>query len=235
MHKTISLLAVALFVALCSPTFADEWVTLKNCRLLENESNDGDSFHVKADGEEYLFRLYHVDTPESEIDSAVADRVAEQAAHFGLTQEESIRGGEKAKEFTKKALSKPFSVVTRWQKAMGRSKLQRYYAVVLVGGNDDLAELLVKAGFARAHGQVVDAPKGKSMADYARMEKTAKAGKMGLYGGNKPKTSESSESRFGSSPSRLPVRNQPVAPPADGGLDVLSGDSIPPISVGDFQ
>jgi len=36
MHKTISLLAVALFVALCSPTFADEWVTLKNCRLLEN-------------------------------------------------------------------------------------------------------------------------------------------------------------------------------------------------------
>ena len=77
-------------------------------------------------------------------------------------------------------------------------------AVVLVGGNDDLAELLVKAGFARAFGQVVDAPKGKSMADYARMEKTAKAGKMGLYGGNKPKTSESSGSRLGSSPSRLP-------------------------------
>jgi endonuclease YncB( thermonuclease family) len=176
-----------------------------------------------------------VDTPESEIDSAVADRVAEQAEHFGLSQEQSLRGGERAKDFTKKALSKPFSVVTRWQKAMGRSKLQRYYAVILVGGNDDLAEMLVKAGFARAHGQVVDAPKGKTMAEYARMEKSAKAGKMGLYGGNSPKTSESSEARLGSSSSRLPVRNQPVAPPSDGGLDALSGDIIPPISVGDFQ
>jgi endonuclease YncB( thermonuclease family) len=225
----------AITLALCGSAFADEWQTLTNCRLIENESNDGDSFHVKADGEEYLFRLYHVDTPESEIDSAVADRVAVQAEHFGLTQEESLRGGEKAKEFTEKVLAKPFSVVTRWQKAMGRSKLQRYYAVVLVGGNDDLAELLVKAGFARAFGQVVDAPKGKSMADYARMEKTAKAGKMGLYGGNKPKTSESSESRLGGSPSRLPVRNQPVEPSNDGDVDVLSSDIIPQISIGDFQ
>ena len=58
---------------------------------------------------------------------------------------------------------------------------------------------------------------------------------MGLYGGNKPKTSESSESRLGSGPSRLPVRNQPVATPDDGGLDVLSGDIIPQIEIGDFQ
>ena len=228
-------IAVALLLALYGSAFADEWVTLKNCRLLENESNDGDSFHVKADGEEYLFRLYFVDTPESEIDSAVADRVAVQAEHFGLTQEESLRGGEKAKKFTEKVLAKPFSVVTRWQKALGRSKLQRYYAVVLVEGDDDLAELLVKAGFARAFGQVVDAPKGKAMADYARMEKTAKAGKMGLYGGNKPQTSESSESRLGGSPSRLPVRGQPAEPPADGGVDVLSSDIIPQIGIGDFQ
>ena len=155
----------AITLALCGSAFADEWQTLTNCRLIENESNDGDSFHVKADGEEYLFRLYHVDTPESEIDSAVADRVAVQAEHFGLTQEKSLQGGEKAKEFTEKVLSKPFSVVTRWQKALGRSKLQRYYAVVLVGGNDDLAELLVNAGLPRAFGQVVDAPKEKSMSD----------------------------------------------------------------------
>ena len=151
---------VAAFAVLLNSTFADEWVTLKDCRLLENPSNDGDSFHVMHNGEEYLFRLYHVDTPESEIDSAVADRVAVQAEHFGLTQEESLRGGEKAKEFTKKALSKPFSVVTRWQKALGRSKLQRYYAIILVDGKNDLAELLIRAGMARAFGQVVaDPPK----------------------------------------------------------------------------
>jgi hypothetical protein len=73
-------------------------------------------------------------------------------------------------------------------------------------------------------------PKGKSMADYARMEKTTKAGKMGLYGGNKPKTSESSESRLGSSPSRLPAKNQPATAPADVGADALSGDLMPQTS-----
>ena len=74
----------AIVLALCGSAFGDEWVTLKNCRLLENQSNDGDSFHVKADGEEYLFRLYHVDTPESEIDSAVADRVADTWSSTGV-------------------------------------------------------------------------------------------------------------------------------------------------------
>jgi endonuclease YncB( thermonuclease family) len=55
--------------------------------------------------------------------------------------------------------------------------------VVLVGGKTDLAEMLVRAGLARAFGQVVDAPKGKRMAGYLELEKTAKAGKVGLYGG----------------------------------------------------
>jgi hypothetical protein len=44
----------ALLLCLCSPAFADDWQTLRNCRLMENESNDGDSFHVKADGEERI-------------------------------------------------------------------------------------------------------------------------------------------------------------------------------------
>jgi len=226
----------AIVLALCGSAFADDWQTFTNCRLIENESNDGDSFHVKADGEEYLFRLYFVDTPESETDSVVAERITEQAENFGVSEDQCIRGGKTAKEFTAKVLSHPFTVVTRFQKALGRSKLQRYYAIILVDGKNDLAEMLVRAGLARAHGQVVaDAPNGKEMADYARMERAAKAGKMGLYGGNTPKNSESSESRLGSSPSRLPVRNQPVAPPANGGLDALSGDIIPPIGVGDFQ
>lgn len=162
MHKPRSIVAVLL--AICFQLHAGDWEMLKDCRLIDNKGNDSDSFHVRANGEEFIFRLYHVDAPESEIDSAVADRVAVQAEHFGFSQEKSLRGGEKAKEFTEKVLSKPFSVVTRWQKALGWSKLQRYYAVVLVGGNDDLAELMVKAGFARAFGQVVDASKGESMA-----------------------------------------------------------------------
>jgi hypothetical protein len=34
-------------------------------RLIDNASNDGDSFRVRAsNGDELLFRLYHVDCPE---------------------------------------------------------------------------------------------------------------------------------------------------------------------------
>ena len=47
---------IALF-SLVAIAQADEWQTLRNCRLMENESNDGDSFHVKADGKERIFRL----------------------------------------------------------------------------------------------------------------------------------------------------------------------------------
>ena len=175
---------------------AGDWELLKDCRLIDNKSNDGDSFHVRAsNGEELLFRLYHVDCPESESDSVVADRITKQAEHFGITETQSLRGGVTAKDFTKKALSQPFVVVTRFQKAMGRSKLQRYYAVVLVGGKTDLAEMLVRAGLARAFGQVVDAPKGKRMAGYLELEKTAKAGKVGLYGGNSPTAAEDQDGK----------------------------------------
>ena len=210
---------VAIVLGLCGSAFADQWQTIKNCQLIPNPSNDGDSFHVRTDGKEFLFRLYFVDTPESETDRDVAARVAEQAKHFGLTEQQSIQGGIKAKEFTKRILSQPFTVITKWQKALGRSKLQRYYAVVMAnGGKDDLAELLVKAGMARAHGlKVHDAPRGRNLAFYDSLERQAKAQRMGLYGGNTPHTSENSESRLGSSfPSRLPVKSEPVAPAADG-------------------
>lgn len=208
---------IASFVLLnCAGIQAQEWERLKNCRLLENESNDGDSFHVEHQGTEYIFRLYFADTPESEIDSRVADRVAEQAAHFGVTQEESLKWGHAAKKFSEKALRRPFTVVTRFQKAMGASKLQRYYAVILPeGGNTDLAEMLVEAGLARAYGQVVDAPKGKGMADYKRMEKRARNGQMGIYGGNKPSASEDGEVSLAETGSE--AEPEYSAPAQDGG------------------
>jgi hypothetical protein len=83
--------ASALLLFLCGQAFADEWETLRNCRLIENESNDGDSFHVKADGEERIFRLYFVDTPEGDADDIrVQDRIAKQAAEFGISEKESV-------------------------------------------------------------------------------------------------------------------------------------------------
>src|SRR5262245_9300497 len=43
-----------------------KWVTLTGCRLLTNQFVDGDSFHVTHKGNKYIFRLYFVDSPESD-------------------------------------------------------------------------------------------------------------------------------------------------------------------------
>jgi len=44
---------------------AQAFQRLDNCRLIADAYNDGDSFHVKADGKEWIFRLYFVDAPET--------------------------------------------------------------------------------------------------------------------------------------------------------------------------
>jgi len=67
----MKLLATALAMGLLSlgcTAHAEEWEVIEGCRLIDNRYNDGDSFHVKADGEERIFRLYFVDCPEAEED-----------------------------------------------------------------------------------------------------------------------------------------------------------------------
>ena len=133
---------------LCGVAEAREpWVVLNDCRLLRTESLDADSFHVKAAGNEYIFRLYFVDAPET--DMSVAERLAEQAQYFGLTPGQTITLGEYAKRFTKEKLAQPFTVRTCMQDAMRRSKMGRYYAFVETK-EGDLAELLVANGLARS-------------------------------------------------------------------------------------
>lgn len=70
-----------------------------------------------------------MDTPEEE--RVYADRIADQAAYFGISPDSAIQVGDEASEFTKRALAKPFTIQTRWRLALGRSKLPRYYAIVL--------------------------------------------------------------------------------------------------------
>ena len=106
---------------------AQPFQRLDGCIYGPQRWNDGDSFHViLPDAKELIFRLYFVDTPEEE--RVYADRIAEQAAYFGITPEEAIQAGHEASEFTKRALAKPFTIQTRWRLARGRSNLPRYYA-----------------------------------------------------------------------------------------------------------
>lgn len=176
---------LALLIALAAPSYADEWQTIKGCRLIENESNDGDSFHVNADGKERIFRLYFVDTPEAESGGYVTERVGEQAKEFGITKEESVEMGKKAAAFTKAVLSRPFKVVTRGQHAMGASRLQREYAFVETADGEDLGEMLLSRGMARSFGEAA-APPGESgqglRKKYDRLEAKARSERLGAWG-----------------------------------------------------
>ena len=165
---------------------AGEWDTLTNCRLVENESNDGDSFHVQADGKERIFRLYFVDTPEAEDGGYVTERVAQQAQEFGISEEESVEMGKKAAAFTRAVLSRPFKVTTRGQNAMGASRLKREYAFVTTADGEDLGEMLVYRGLARSFGEDAAPPREtvRALRDkYDRLEAKARQNRLGAWGG----------------------------------------------------
>lgn len=156
---------------------------LKDCRELPNESNDGDSFHVRAAGKEYIFRLYFVDAPET--DASFPERVKEQATYFGLTQPQTLQLGNFAKRFTKEKLTRPFTVRTCMQDALGRSAKERFYAFIETS-EGDLAELLVANGMARVHGSVAT-PVGLNSPErerqkLERLEREAKLAKVGAWG-----------------------------------------------------
>ena len=159
------------------------WVVLNDCRLMTTATRDADSFHVRAEGKEYIFRLYFVDAPET--DTEFMGRVKEQAKYFGLTPDQTVQLGEYAKRFTREKLSRPFTVRTCMQDAMGRSKAARYYAFVETS-EGDLAELLVSNGLARLHGSTAQ-PVGLSSPErmwdkLQRLEREAKHEKVGAWG-----------------------------------------------------
>jgi competence ComEA-like helix-hairpin-helix protein len=175
--------ALAALLVCVTASAAEEWRELKNCRLLANQANDADSFHVQASGQEYIFRLYFVDAPET--DTSVPERVTEQAQYFGATSEQTLRLGELARTFTREKLARPFTVRTAMQDARGRSELPRYFAFVQAA-NGDLAELLIANGLARVFGAAAT-PIGLSSPErqwdkLRRLEQRAKAEKVGAWG-----------------------------------------------------
>jgi len=181
--RQIGLVAVLLGLAIVDLGARGPWVTLQNCHFLVKRANDGDSFHVSSNGEEHIFRLYFVDAPET--DSEFRDRVEEQAQYFGITSQEAVSLGILAKNYTREKLSGPFTVRTCWEDAMGRSRMQRFYAIVQTN-NGDLGEQLVENGLARIHGFQAS-PEGITSArrewqKLTRLERKAKQEKVGGWG-----------------------------------------------------
>ncbi|MEI8063096.1 MAG: helix-hairpin-helix domain-containing protein [Verrucomicrobiota bacterium] len=143
--------------------FAGDLQKFNNVRLVDNPSNDGDSFVVQAGDRKLHLRLYFVDCPESVATTdADAKRVREQARYYGITDAKKIfEFGHAATVFTAKLLARPFTVYTAFASAMGRSPGGRVYAFVITSDGQDLAYALVENGLARAYGTKHDGPGGK--------------------------------------------------------------------------
>ncbi|MCO5062001.1 MAG: thermonuclease family protein [Kiritimatiellae bacterium] len=166
---------------------ATPWSVLEGCTLLDNAYNDGDSFHVRHDGKEYIFRLYFVDAPED--DDSFPQRVDEQAQYFGIAREEALSTGLAARDFVRTQLAQPFTVITRWHSAQGRSRTPRFYAFVRPP-DKDLAVELISRGYARVYGVRTSTPEGEISTRYrARLlsvEDGARLAGLGAWQYSKP-------------------------------------------------
>jgi endonuclease YncB( thermonuclease family) len=181
---TLTALLIPLFASAQHAPPAQPFQRLDGCTYKPQRWNDGDSFHViLPDRKEVIFRLYFADTPEEE--RVYADRITEHAAYFGISPDAAIEVGHQASEFTEQMLAKPFTIQTRWRLALGRSKLPRYYAIVLTADGRDLNELLVSAGLARIYGTRTPLPDGRDSRTYLarlhELEMQAKATRRGAW------------------------------------------------------
>jgi endonuclease YncB( thermonuclease family) len=127
------------------------------------KDNDGDSFRVHCGDKEFTARLYFVDAPETNL--VYAERTREQSLHFGITLDETMKAGVKAKERVKELLRKAFILHTLWATAAGRGREARYYVLIEVD-EKSLAEILVSEGLARVKGVGHVLPGGEKARSY---------------------------------------------------------------------
>ena len=166
-----------------------EWVKLTDCHYVEGKDNDGDSFRVHAADKEFTARLYYVDAPETNLRQG--DRTHDQSLHFGITLDETMKAGEKAKQRTKELLQKPFVIWTRWATAGGRGRESRYYVIVEIDGKS-LGEVLVTEGLARTKGVAPNLPNGEHARAYMErldeLERAAREKHLGAWATSKNET-----------------------------------------------
>jgi endonuclease YncB( thermonuclease family) len=176
-RSTIFILSL---LALAQSLPAAEWEKWDGCRLATAKHYDGDSFHVAKAGKDRIFRLYAVDTAETNDD--FPERVKEQQKYFRATKADVLAEGKKAEEFTRRLLQQPFTVETQWIDAKGNSRQQRYFGKITLSDGTDLAVRLVEAGLARSYG-MREGLAGSYLAKLDRAEADAKRSRLGLWGG----------------------------------------------------
>jgi endonuclease YncB( thermonuclease family) len=140
-------LCLSVFV---SATPAKPWQRIGDCHWKADRWNDGDSFHVITGdaGKEIVARLYFVEAPEAE--TAYRDRIAEQAAYFGITPEQAKQNAHEAAAFTEKRLAAPFYRLDALAGRLGPRRARAGLSIDSTG--QDLNEALVENGLTRIYG-----------------------------------------------------------------------------------
>ncbi len=149
---------------------AARWYVKHGVEWVDSSANDGDSFHSRHKGRRYLWRLYYVDTPETEDN--YPDRIREQAAYWNIPEDKVTMLGRKAARFSKDFCQDGFTVHTAHKNARGMSERKRRFAFVIVDG-EYLSVALVRAGLARIHGLEDQHPEGPSEPTFRMRLKTA--------------------------------------------------------------
>ncbi len=162
------------------------FVKLDHAKIMEDASNDGDSFKiVDEEGGEHVLRLYFVDCPEKREYALVKNRLKDQASYFGgLSIAQTLQVGLEAKAFTETLLrEKHFVVQTRWQRVYDS---QRTYALVFFDDGEELSEKLVRAGLCRIHTRGTMMPDGRREYEFENhlreLEHEARAARRGAWG-----------------------------------------------------
>ena len=185
----IPLLLLVTFVGSGSAGDRKEWVKLTDCHYVDAPDNDGDSFRVRGGDKEFTARLYYVDAPETNLRQG--ERTRDQSIYFGITLDETMKAGEKAKQRTKELLQKPFLIWTRWATAGGRGRESRYYVIVEIDGKS-LGEILVTEGLARTKGVAPNLPSGEHAKAYMErldeLERAAREKHLGAWATSKNET-----------------------------------------------
>ena len=173
-----------LVLLVASAAQAEDWTVYEESEFQPDEYYDGDSFQIKVKtGHTYIFRLYGVDTPET--DERYPDRIREQAEYFGISENRIRSWGEKATRFTERFLKrKDITVYTKKEKSGTKSSKNRYYAIIEVDGKR-LDEALLEAGLARAYGMAAAYPRRLSERTFRsrleRVEAKAKREEEGIW------------------------------------------------------
>ena len=163
----------------------------RDCSLVGDRANDGDSFRVSVGGDELVLRLYFVDTAESYVHPRGynRERLAEQGKYFGGRSEaKMVELGQRAKREVLAALgSERFEVYTKWQRVFDSERM--YGFVRFVSGEWEglyLSEVLVSQGLARIHTTGAGLPDGTGEGAFERrlmrLEGEARIGERGAWG-----------------------------------------------------